>query len=267
MGRSGFTSGSYPVALEYDPRTEGVRWQLDADGDGVYEDDRTFGNFRMGRSADTVKREVFVVDLTEQSRVIVSWSTSATSKGYRLLMGQAAAALPVELTAFTARAAGANNLLEWTTNSEQDNEGFVVERSADGTAFIDIGMVAGAGTTAATTDYRYLDRAPLPAAYYRLRQQDFDGTVSYSRLVHVERAGADGAASMLLFPNPASGHINLRTDRAGHVRLVHSSGRVMHEQRVDAGTTPLSLRSWPGGTYWVEFTSGGERQRLKFIAY
>jgi hypothetical protein len=96
--------------------------------------------------------------------------------------------LPVELISFTGRYLGDHVLLEWQTAWEVNNRHFVVERSANGRDFVAIGQVEGRGNgLRQVTRYQLADREPLPGlAYYRLRQVDFGGTVSYSRIVAVE---------------------------------------------------------------------------------
>ncbi|RZJ57486.1 MAG: hypothetical protein EOO55_03285 [Hymenobacter sp.] len=114
--------------------------------------------------------------------------------------------LPVTLTTFDAKAAGANANLTWATASEANNDYFGVERSFDGVSFTAIGKVAGHGTTATFSNYAYTDAGVAAKAsgtvYYRLRQVDLDGTSTYSPVRTV--AFEMGAASLKLYPNPAT---------------------------------------------------------------
>ena len=95
---------------------------------------------------------------------------------------------PVELVRFTARATDNSVLLEWETATEHDNLGFAVERSDDGIFFYDIGFVPGAGTSQVALAYRFEDSNAGDVRYYRLRQQDFDGSEHLSPIAVVQPA-------------------------------------------------------------------------------
>jgi len=96
---------------------------------------------------------------------------------------------PVELLQFTAKATENTVLLEWETATESNNRGFVVERSSDGEQFQEIGFVPGAGNSQSALVYHFEDFHGTDAVwYYRLRQQDFDGSEHLSPVVAVSRA-------------------------------------------------------------------------------
>ncbi len=93
--------------------------------------------------------------------------------------------LPVELASFSATGDGADVSLNWETASELNNAGFEVEQLVDG-HFATIGWVAGAGTTDASQRYHFEVQNTQPGLnIFRLKQVDFDGTLSYSERVHV----------------------------------------------------------------------------------
>jgi hypothetical protein len=109
--------------------------------------------------------------------------------------------LPVELINFEAKPEGKNVVLNWSTASEINNNYFRVERSGDGKNFEPIQYVAGAGNSTIQQDYKMIDDSPLQGvSYYRLRQVDFDGAISFSETVAVEIKVAD---VFYVIPNPA----------------------------------------------------------------
>ena len=100
------------------------------------------------------------------------------------------AVLPVELLNFQAKAAGKSNQLIWRTASEKNNDGFEIERSADGQTFYKIGFVKGFGTVQTTQYYTMTDAQPLNITnYYRLKQLDTDGAIAYSKIVSLTNKG------------------------------------------------------------------------------
>jgi len=108
---------------------------------------------------------------------------------------------PVELTSFTAEAAGGDVKLAWTTASESNNSGFQVERSNDGVTFNAIAFVEGKGTTTDRTNYSYIDKEVSGSLYYRLKQIDLNGEFAYSSVVEVSNVVSDYALDQN-YPNP-----------------------------------------------------------------
>ena len=120
--------------------------------------------------------------------------------------------LPVELVSFTAAATEKHVELDWRTASESENEGFVLERSENGTAWQRIDWIHGFGTTSTIQSYAYTDEAVAPATtyYYRLKQMDFDGTYTYSDIVNVTTGTVGGDAVGQVYPNPVASGDDLR---------------------------------------------------------
>ena len=161
----------------------------------------------------------------------------------RFTVSNAANPLPVTLIDFTARAEGpAAVRLAWATASELNNTGFTVERSLDARTFAAIGTVAGAGTSTARHDYALLD-GKLPAGatllYYRLRQTDANGDVSYSPVRSV--ALAPLAAGFAVYPTrvatgQAAHYLYTGPAQAGTLEILNVVGQVL-------GTVPLDGRA------------------------
>lgn len=113
--------------------------------------------------------------------------------------------LPIELVDFTADVINDEVELRWTTASELNNEYFTVERSSSGEIFASIGKVNGRGTTTQAHSYDLLDPHPLNGrSYYRLKQTDFDGTFSYSKIISINYEGPTTAV-LNVYPNPSNG--------------------------------------------------------------
>lgn len=78
-------------------------------------------------------------------------------------------------------------MLTWSTHIELDHERFIVEKSENGIDFTEIGTVTGGGTTDATKEYNFLHIYPNEnRLYYRLREINFNGVISYSDIVIFE---------------------------------------------------------------------------------
>ncbi|MFZ1686873.1 MAG: hypothetical protein WAU70_05615 [Flavobacteriales bacterium] len=94
--------------------------------------------------------------------------------------------LPVELLGFDAGCADGAVAVEWSTATETRSDHFTVQRSSEGEAWSDIGVVSGAGWSQTATHYAFTDRDPaLSVAYYRLEQADMNGEVTLSPVAAV----------------------------------------------------------------------------------
>lgn len=116
--------------------------------------------------------------------------------------------IPVELTSFSAEYLDDEVVLNWRTATETNNQGFEIERSQMSKVkrqmnWTKISFIEGKGTTTEPTEYSYKDKIINPGIYvYRLKQIDFDGTVSYSDEVEVDVIGPKEFSVYQNYPNP-----------------------------------------------------------------
>ena len=115
--------------------------------------------------------------------------------------------IPVELTAFFALKTENGILLKWTTATESNNSGFMVERASSTTSPVqewqEVDFIQGRGTTTEVSDYEYVDIISSPGTYYyRLKQIDFDGSFNYSNIVETEIDGPQVFNLSQNYPNP-----------------------------------------------------------------
>ncbi len=91
--------------------------------------------------------------------------------------------LPVELSTFTASVNSDDIILNWSTSSEINNSGFLIERSKNNGEWTSEGFVTGNGTTGKENFYTFTDRNLNQGRYtYRLKQTDFNGNFEYFTL-------------------------------------------------------------------------------------
>jgi hypothetical protein len=110
--------------------------------------------------------------------------------------------LPVELVAFTAIVTNNKVNLTWQTATETNNKGFDVEKLS-GTTWAKTGFVAGKGTTTEVNNYSFTDQVTGTGKIsYRLKQYDFGGKVSYSKVIEVSYNGPSAYSLSQNYPNP-----------------------------------------------------------------
>lgn len=118
---------------------------------------------------------------------------------------------PVELASFEVTPLSNALRLDWRTATETNNHGFYIERRMkDAEAnWNDVTFQQGAGTSNQPRQYNYVDNdVAMNTTYqYRLRQEDRDGSVSYSEVkegrINSAVAGSSNALSQNT-PNPFS---------------------------------------------------------------
>lgn len=123
-----------------------------------------------------------------------------------LEFGQNESALPVELSSFVSSVTGRNVLLVWTTERENNNFGFEIERKKVGDidSWLRIASVEGGGNVLGTREYSYKDiNLQSGKYYYRLKQIDFNGNSKYYDLASTIEIGIPVKFDLSQnYPNP-----------------------------------------------------------------
>ncbi|MEZ4825382.1 MAG: T9SS type A sorting domain-containing protein [Bacteroidia bacterium] len=119
--------------------------------------------------------------------------------------------LVVEYLYFIANPGYKKIILNWETISEQQNFGFEVQKSMDGTLFNQIGWVASGSTAGLGASYKYEDTVVIPGKthIYRLRQLDANGNGHFSSLAEVLFPDAEKPELLRIFPVPASSLVEI----------------------------------------------------------
>ena len=119
---------------------------------------------------------------------------------------------PVNFRSFTAAVLPGNQVhLRWRTENEIQNAGFTVQRRQGGEAadWLDLSFIAPRAGEGQGAEYDYTDDGAATGSgalrlAYRLRQLDYDGTVSYSDIVEVELSILPDRRTLAVWPNPGS---------------------------------------------------------------
>jgi hypothetical protein len=186
--------------------------------------------------------------------------------------------LPVTLVNFKGERIGAINKLSWQTETEANNSGFELQRSADGINFSKLSFVATKadnGYSNTTLSYSYNDENPLRGNnYYRLKQVDKDGKYSYSTVVLL-RSKATEITLSSVYPNPAQNELNLviTSPSSEKVTIVVTdlSGKVIMQQAaqlvIGDNQQQLKVQSLASGTYIIKAvcSSGCETAVHRFV--
>jgi len=187
--------------------------------------------------------------------------------------------LPIQLISFSGEVVDNGVRLNWETASELRNDFFTIERSPSGEAFSSIGKVKGAGTTSQSNGYSLIDRDPIfGKGYYRLKQTDFDGTATYSKIIFVTFEKLF-VPVMDVYPNPSRGDqftvriTGLKNAESVPVVIYDQLGREILRFMMNVGSdaefvdmTLSQERTLPAGIYLLKAGSSPIMTRKLVIA-
>ncbi len=176
--------------------------------------------------------------------------------------------LPVSLSLFKATKRDQQVVLDWRTESENNNKGFFIERSTGQKEdWTRLGFVAGDGNAVIQHVYSFLDVDPKSGVnYYRLKQTDFDGAYEYSEVVSVE---INDLLKFSISPNPSQG-VNCRivlhntVQGVAKISLLNSNGKLVSRQESNLKNTKeqeinLNVAGLSPGVYHVITEIEGKR--------
>lgn len=171
----------------------------------------------------------------------------------------AAAAMPLELQSFSGKTTGSSNWLNWETLTEKDVQAHIVERSADGKQWAELGRRPGSLNSTVPIQYELEDAQPFNQTYYRLRSIDFDGKMAFSRVVTL----GEKLSITKVFPNPAVDQVTVQftalAEEDLRLSIVDLNGRLVWYQPVETkpglNTAVVPMRQLPAGAYDLLLTN------------
>ncbi|MCB9336115.1 MAG: T9SS type A sorting domain-containing protein [Flavobacteriales bacterium] len=153
--------------------------------------------------------------------------------------------LPVELLEFNGVRVDNKTKLTWITETEINNDYFLVQKSSNGKNFIDLGTVQGNGNSNNQNYYEYYDEtSSAKINYYRLKQFDFDGKYEFSKVIAV--LNDDQPMTFTLYPNPAEDKLFVDLVNVPNqeltIKYINTLGSVItHRIEVDKSKTSYEL--------------------------
>jgi hypothetical protein len=141
--------------------------------------------------------------------------------------------------------------IKWTTASEKNNKMFELYKSDNAIDWSLIHTTDGQGDKASETNYQFMD-SKKQAAYYRLKDIDFDGIENWSQIIFADCES--NASKTEIYPNPAQDFIKVITeiDEKTTLRIVSLEGRVLKTLPLISNQTLVDIKSLISGVYIVE---------------
>ncbi len=168
--------------------------------------------------------------------------------------------LPVKLKSFSASRNNADVNLKWTTLTEQNNQGFQLQRLTGAGGWQNISFVyskATDGNSVGELHYTFSDINPSSViTQYRLMQVDLDSRFKYSDIRAVQGIGQGGRT--IISPNPSNnGQVNVvfaTTGERRNLQLTDMVGRLVKQWNGYADNS-LQLTGLQNGIYQLRIVN------------
>ena len=174
------------------------------------------------------------------------------------------------LLSFAAQIINTGILLTWKTENENNLTGFNIERKNGAATFISLSeMQSNSSGT-----YTYLDKAPQTGInYYRLKQNDAFGVMSYSKTISVNKSNGNIIPDVLtLYPNPVVDKftiaINYDIPPKIILQVINAVGEVLVNRQTDGNNIQQAVNDLKPGIYLVKIIAAGTEELIgmkKFI--
>lgn len=163
--------------------------------------------------------------------------------------------VPIEWLYVAARPVNKQTLVEWATATETNVSGYFVEWSVDGETFNQLGFVAAKNRA---TTYEFTHQKPLAGRnYYRIQQVDLDRSIDYSKTLVVNIESDINSTSLLVYPNPSTGTIQLELpttfdlSQSNQVNIYNRLGQLVLQTQLSTDSQ-VDLAPFANGTYHIE---------------
>lgn len=151
-----------------------------------------------------------------------------------------------------------DHALTWEVRNEKSVSHYLIQYSADGNQFKDVGKTFSNGDQAGSSEYQYIY---VPANqrmhYYRIKCVYLDEGIFFSNVVKKQ-----ATISLSIYPVPAVDYVNLKMNQldknnAYDMRLISSTGAVVWQQKVrgdefSASIYRIPVSSLVSGTYILQ---------------
>lgn len=180
--------------------------------------------------------------------------------------------LPIELISFDAFHTGKGKVkIQWITESELNNDYFIVEKSLDGFFFTEIAQIDGAGNSMEKRNYHVLTNAEPVVCYYRLSQVDFDGASKSFNPIALEAKSGYLDEDVTLFPNPLKENklLKVRFSKEHEFHLVEIrdiQGKLILSQQLSDDQEEIDIeQNMKAGVYALSLIGSTRVARKKLV--
>ncbi len=181
--------------------------------------------------------------------------------------------LPLRLVHFNAEYTAQKQVFfKWITANEINTASFIVEKSNDGEAFIEISSVMAVGNNGiGNHSYSAIDKQPnyvSGTTFYRLKIIDNDGTISYSNVLSLKNVVKEN--SFRVVSNPVHNTLTVVHETANkdeELKVFSEDGKLVFIKKVPQHSEKevLDISDLKSGNYILTFGNALNYSTIKFI--
>lgn len=180
--------------------------------------------------------------------------------------------LPVNWVSFDGKSLKGNTQLDWSTASEINNEGYMIQFSTEKSPWETIGFVKGNSNTSTFSYYNFVHRnAPKERLFYKLIQVDYDGRTNESKVISIDNANQGLVFNDFeIYPNPSNGQITIDLGTTPidsfDLNIYNSIGQAIRTlKQKDINNSIFSLTLPEQGLYFIHINMDGYEQTKRFL--
>lgn len=183
------------------------------------------------------------------------------------------AGLPVKLVEFNANHLNNGKVeVNWVTETELNNDYFLLEKSYDGLSFSEVAIVPGNGTYTQRSEYSLLDNASNKTIYYRLSQVDYNGERKIYNPIALSPSLENRHSNFSISPNPVRTHERISIDFSNSslenttIEIRDISGKLMQTKKLNQFPASIQLNeNLNNGIYLINIITASGIHTEKLI--
>jgi hypothetical protein len=172
--------------------------------------------------------------------------------------------LPVQLVAFTLRAAQCNVDLHWMIKGEENVKNYEVLYSTDGTHYSTLTRVdaTNAGKYKVTHQTACI-HCKGEVIYYKLKIAKAGGGFVFSNVIN---AKLNQTPILSILENPVANILTVKgLEETGSLRIIDESGKVLYTQKVQMRSVSIKADFLKSGTYFLQYLNKDNAYTMQFL--
>ncbi len=147
--------------------------------------------------------------------------------------------LPIQISSFTTQCDAGTALIQWTVESQLNNQYFTIKKTSDGIHFETVATIPGDGTTSQTKYYSTIDNSPYAGtSYYFLYQTDIDNQTKYVDKTAFTGCGSENTTTVIAYNTTNTIDVKINSTDYDNVNVALTN---MLGQTIIYGSHPVAL--------------------------
>lgn len=149
--------------------------------------------------------------------------------------------------------------VSWQVADQQNIRNYTVQKSIDGITFINHNTI----TATAQTQYSNVVPATGNKNYFRVKETDVDGRVSYSKIVVLQKNDYE---QLIVFPNPSKNVLHLsQSEKFQSYQVLDLNGKVVMQHSLSNQNNEINISNLPKASYLLKLLNNGTTKTVRFL--